>query len=163
MLMHESKIHLLYSEFPGLCVLPGAHQQKTPNKGAQHSAWWHCWALMLTSEPRIWAAPGLVLSCLSPGSLVTFLLGPIFKNISLPCYNPFKHPSGFSSGHVYSKKPFLTPGAPLALPTQAHRSPLPTRGHLQISVMTLNLPSYTCHFHIYPHSSELSDTQLFHS
>ena len=56
---------------------------------------------------------------------------------------PSKYPSGFSSGHVYSKKPFLTPGsAPLALPTQAHRSPLPARGHLQISIMTLNLHIY---------------------
>ena len=51
---------------------------------------------------------------------------------------PSKHPSGLSSGHVYSKKPFLTLGAPLPLPTPAHRCPLPARGHLQISIMTLS-------------------------
>lgn len=122
---------LTTSEFLGLGALPGGHQRATSSMvpstvpsvpHQQEGTGGHCCSWQ---DPE----PGrhLLLSCpVRPQAcLAGSLSGPIFRNTcpSLPAPVPSTRPCRSSLGHVSSEKPFLTPGAPSALPTQAEKSP----------------------------------------
>lgn len=151
--------YLLQSKFLGLCVLPGNWLWEIPDKGGLHSAWQQWYARTLTSEP----GKGLLLSQLIPPGYSLAGSFQVFSGIPFtpfPTVLPYIHPSGFSTRQVYPNKPLLTPSAPSPLPVQAGRvhPPVSPRGHLQISIMTPNLPYYNWYcLHIYPNTAELSD------
>lgn len=143
---------------PGSPVVPGDQRRERAGQAGlpqRHGA--HCLSGW-TPDPGPRQCRAGRRPVLSPGCSLGFLAGPSFQEWpSLPSMlNSLLHTAGiqgFSSGQRHSKKPFLTPRAPLPLPNRAERGPLPhpPKFHLQIPIrhLTPDLISF-------PHPATLS-------